>query len=84
MEIKRQQVETTVRETIATLRGIEPESISNDDNLENDLGMDSLDLIETIMVLERELSIMIPDDEEITKDMTVEKFTDAIYTYCNE
>ena len=39
------------------------EEIKDDSTLENDLGCDSLDIVEIVMELEREFNIQIPDEE---------------------
>jgi acyl carrier protein len=42
--------------------GLEPHEISNESKLRDDLGLDSLDIIEIIMELEKEYIITIPDE----------------------
>lgn len=46
-------------------------------NLIDDMGADSLDLVEMVMILEEEFSIEIPD-EEAEKLMTFEQIVDYI------
>ena len=51
-----------VRHVLAQQFEIDPESITPDTNLFDDLGADSLDVVELIMSLEDEYGITIPDD----------------------
>ncbi len=51
-----------VRNVLAQQFEISPESITPDTNLFDDLGADSLDVVELIMSLEDEYGITIPDD----------------------
>lgn len=56
-------VESKVREIIAEQLGINEEDISSDSSLTDDLGADSLDVVELVMALEEEFEIDISDDE---------------------
>ena len=49
---------------------VEPESITMDTSFEDDLGADSLDVVDMLMSLEDEFDVEIPDDE-IEKIRTV-------------
>ena len=51
-----------VRNVLAQQFEIDPETITPDTNLFDDLGADSLDVVELIMSLEDEYGITIPDD----------------------
>ena len=53
----------TVRDTIATQFEIDPESITMDTNIIDDIGADSLDVVELIMSLEDIYGITINDDD---------------------
>ena len=44
---------------------IEPSDINEDSNIMEDLGADSLDLVEILMTLESEMGITITDDEAL-------------------
>ena len=52
-----------VKELVAEQLGIKAESIKEDSNILEDLGADSLDVIEMLMTLEDEYGITIPDDQ---------------------
>lgn len=59
-----------VVECICRLLGMKAEDVKQDADLEDGLGMDSMDKIELVMALEEEFEIML-DDEEIEKCKTV-------------
>ena len=48
---------------IADQLGVDGNSITMDTNFEEDLGVDSLDIVELSMALEEEFDIEIPDEE---------------------
>lgn len=52
-----------VRALIAKQLDVDPETITKDSRLIEDLKADSLDVVELIMDLEQEYSITIPDEE---------------------
>jgi acyl carrier protein len=52
-----------VREIIADQLGIDEEDIVSDAKFLEDLGADSLDLVELIMALEEEFDLEIPDED---------------------
>lgn len=52
-----------VRDIIARQLDIDPETITADSRLVDDLKADSLDIVELIMDLEQEFDVEIPDEE---------------------
>lgn len=56
-------VEKKVREIIAEQLGINEEEINNESSFLDDLGADSLDIVELLMALEEEFSVEIPDED---------------------
>jgi acyl carrier protein len=60
-----------VRNALAQQFEVEPESITMDTNLIDDLGADSLDVVEMTMALEEEFDIPETDDEVLVKLVTV-------------
>lgn len=59
-----------VKELIAEQLGIEEEEITLESSFVDDLGADSLDIVELIMAIEEEFDIEIPD-EDAEKMITV-------------
>ena len=55
-------MEEQIRKTIASQLGIEMDAVVDAANFMNDLGADSLDTVELVMVMEEEFDIEIPDD----------------------
>jgi acyl carrier protein len=52
-----------VKEIIVEQLGIDEEEISIESSFVDDLGADSLDIVELIMALEEEFSLEIPDED---------------------
>ncbi len=67
-------VESKVKEIIAEQLGINEEDISEDSSLSEDLGADSLDIVEIVMAIEEEFEIEIEDSDVDGLDL-VEDFT---------
>ncbi|MEW4454135.1 acyl carrier protein [Bremerella sp. T1] len=55
-------VEERVIEIVASQLGVDKEKVSRDSSFVNDLGADSLDMVELVMELEEEFDIDIPED----------------------
>ena len=51
-----------VSDIVAEQLGVDKEKINADTHFVNDLGADSLDIVELVMELEEEFDISIPDD----------------------
>ncbi len=58
-----QTTEERVRSIIADQLGVAEEEIKSDSKFIEDLGADSLDIVELIMAMEEEFDTEIPDDE---------------------
>jgi acyl carrier protein len=58
-----------VKSIIAEQLSVDEEEVTNDASFVDDLGADSLDVVELVMAFEEEFGIEIPDDdaEKITK-----------------
>lgn len=52
-----------VTDIIVKQLGVKPEEVTEDANFIDDLGADSLDLVEVVMALEEEFQAQIPDEE---------------------
>jgi acyl carrier protein len=56
-------LETRIKEIIADQLGVEIEKLREDANFVQDLGADSLDVVELVMAFEEEFCIEIPDED---------------------
>ena len=52
-----------LKEIIATQLRLDPSEITDEIDIADDLGADSLDIVEILMVIEEEFGVTIPDDE---------------------
>ena len=52
-----------VKEVIVDQLGVEDEAVTTETSFIDDLGADSLDIVELIMALEEEFDLQIPDSE---------------------
>ena len=62
-----------VKDIIVKQLGVKPEEVTEEANFTDDLGADSLDLVEVVMALEEEFGAQVPD-EEAEKIKTRPKF----------
>ncbi len=60
---EKEKVFDKVKEIIVDQLGVEEEEVTLEASFIDDLGADSLDLVELIMALEEEFGLEIPDDE---------------------
>jgi acyl carrier protein len=65
------EIEQRVKSIVAEQLGVAEEDIKNDSKFVEDLGADSLDLVELIMAMEEEFETEIPD-EDAEKIQTVQ------------
>ena len=66
-----------IREALASQFEVDPEKITRETDVMNDLGADSLDLVELIMTLEDEYGISVVD-ESVYEHKTVGEIADLI------
>ena len=66
-----------IREALAAQFEVDVDNITRDTDLMNDLGADSLDLVELIMTLEEEYGVTVLDDS-VYEHKTVGAITDYI------
>ncbi len=59
----KEQVFDKVRQIIVDQLGVDEEEVTSEASFIDDLGADSLDIVELIMALEEEFGLEIPDDE---------------------
>lgn len=87
--MERKEVEKVVKETIFEKMGEftglnHAAEINNEDDLETDMGMDSLDFVEVVMGIEGKMDIRIPDDafgDKSVDELTVGIFADILYDW---
>lgn len=87
--MERKEVEKVVKETIFEKMGEftglnHAAEINNEDDLETDMGMDSLDFVEVVMGIEERMDIRIPDDvfgDKSVDELTVGIFVDMLYDW---
>ncbi|EDP73935.1 acyl carrier protein [Hydrogenivirga sp. 128-5-R1-1] len=72
-----QNIEERVKEIIADQLGISVDQIKPESKFVDDLGADSLDVVELIMAFEEEFNVEIPD-EDAEKIATVQDVLDYI------
>ena len=63
-------IEEKVKECIVTQRGVNEDEVTNEASFIDDLGADSLDIVELVMAFEEKFNIEIPD-EDVEKLRTV-------------
>ncbi|MCE2390080.1 MAG: acyl carrier protein [Proteobacteria bacterium] len=56
-------VEDRVKEIIVEQLGVSAEEVVNEASFIDDLGADSLDIVELVMAIEEEFGIEVPDDD---------------------
>ncbi|MFQ6049224.1 MAG: acyl carrier protein [Phycisphaerae bacterium] len=75
------EVEEKVIKVVSDQMGVDRAEITRETSFINDLNMDSLDTVETVMELEDEFEINIPD-EEAEKIQSVGQAIDYIKQHC--
>jgi acyl carrier protein len=55
-----------VKEILAKQLRVDVDSISNDTDIVDDLGADSLDVVEMLMTIEQEYGVVVPDEAILT------------------
>ena len=59
-------MENRIKKVMADIFNIDVNSITDDSHFVNDLGADSLNIVEVVMGIEQEFDIEIPDDDAET------------------
>lgn len=72
-----EQIFEKVKSVIVEQLGVDESEVTMDASFLDDLGADSIDIVEFIMALEEEFGLEIPD-EEVDKIVTVENVIDYI------
>ncbi|HIC90770.1 MAG TPA: acyl carrier protein [Syntrophaceae bacterium] len=71
-------IEERIREIMVKLLNVKPGEITPHANLENDLGMDSTEIVEMTVALEKAFGIQI-DDGEITKNQSIGDVVELVH-----
>ena len=80
MAVNRDQIPSMVKDLIVQSLGVNASEITPDSSFIDDLGADSLDIVELVMLIEKEFSIEIPD-EDAEKISTVQDAVDYIVNH---
>ena len=64
--------------TILTEKFSVPEERIQPDTRLEDLGLDSLDMIEVLFEVEDAFNISIPEDDDVTRSATIQEFLEAV------
>ena len=75
--LTRDEIQTRAMDVLKLFDKVNPEKVSSESHFVNDLGLDSLDVVEIVMALEDEFGIEI-SDEEAEKVFTVEDTVELI------
>lgn len=76
-------IEQRVKKIVAEQLGVNEAEIKNESSFLDDLGADSLDMVELVMALEDEFETEIPD-EEAEKITTVQQAIDYIESHSKQ
>ena len=75
----REEIESGVREVIASVMELKTDEVKNDDLMKEDIGCDSIDCMEIVIDLERDFDISIPDNEvDAAAGWTVRELCDYV------
>ena len=76
------EIEQKVKAAVAEQLGVNAEDIKNESSFMDDLGADSLDLVELVMSFENEFGITIPDEDsaQLTTVQSAISYVCLLYT----
>jgi len=83
LEICMESIEQRVKKIVAEQLGVNEAEIKNESSFLDDLGADSLDMVELVMALEDEFETEIPD-EEAEKITTVQQAIEYINSHSKQ
>jgi acyl carrier protein len=68
-----------IQSIVADQLGVEPAEVTKDASILDDLGADSLDVVELVMILEEAFDIEVPDDavEEMRTIGDIQRFVES-------
>ena len=77
--VREKKVEKLIREFIAKGLTLDPDTITRDTNLVNDLNADSMDIVNVVTAIEAKYKITFPDDSLLKYDgYTVQFLIDGV------
>ena len=74
--MEREKIENIVRQAIANVTGVTYDDVLPEKDLHQDLGADSLDLMEAVMIIEEDIPAEITDEEFEGAPRTVQGLID--------
>ena len=74
----------TIQKLICEQFVVEPEAVTRDTTFVEDLGADSLDIVELTMAIEEEFSLDEVSDEDLKKIITVGDLVDYVSRYVQD
>lgn len=76
--MKREEIKQKVTDIVIDVLGVEASEVQESSHIQNDLGADSLDVVELTMNVEKEFNIELGDAAEIEKIHTVGDLIDKV------
>mgnify|MGYP004545201859 FL=1 len=83
MSMTNEEIFNTMQDLVAEQFAIEPEEVSMESSFEEDLGADSVDLVELVMAMEEEFDVGEIDEEDLTGLKTVGDCVRYLYNKLN-
>ncbi|MGN0028457.1 MAG: acyl carrier protein [Marinilabiliaceae bacterium] len=81
--MERKEIEEKVRQFLLNELEIDEENINDDARLYDDMGIDSLDLVEIVVIVDREFGFRI-NPEDMKEVATLRQFCDYIEAHTNK
>ena len=78
--MKREEIKQKVTDIVVDVLGVETSEVQESSHIQNDLGADSLDVVELTMNVEKEFNIELGDAAEIEKIHTVGDLIEKVAT----
>ena len=66
-----EEIFQTIRDRVSEQFGMEPDEVTMDTSFADDLGADSVDLVELVMAMEEEFELGMTDEEDVKAIKTV-------------
>lgn len=78
--MKKEEIKQKVTDIVVDVLGVEASEVQESSHIQNDLGADSLDVVELTMNVEKEFNIELGDAAEIEKIHTVGDLIEKVAT----